>query len=58
MHKQEKINAKYKQRFGVIMYDTIVKFKMIRINCEIMKQFAEDSHYYSGMRDRTINTIS
>ena len=37
MHKQEKINAKYKQRFRVIMYDTIVKFKMIRINCEIMK---------------------
>ena len=58
MHKQEKINAKNERCFGVIMYDTIIKFKMIRINCEIMKQFAEDSHYYSGMRDRTINTIS
>ena len=58
MHKQEKINAKNEQRFGVIMYDTIIKFKMIRINCEIMKQFAEDSHHYSGIRDRTINTIS
>ena len=44
--------------FGVIMYDTIIKFKMIRINCEIMKQLSKDSHYYSGMRDRTINTIS
>ena len=37
MHKQEKINAKNKQCFRVFMYDTIIKFKMIRINCEIMK---------------------
>ena len=37
MHKQEKINAKNEQRFGVIMYDAIIKVKMIRINCEIMK---------------------
>lgn len=58
MHKQEQINAKNERRFKVIMYDTIIKFKMIRINCDIIKQFAEDSHYYSGMRDRTINTIS
>ena len=58
MQKQEKINAKNKQCFRVFMYGTIIKFKMIRINCEIMKQLAKDSHYYSGMRDRTINTIS
>jgi len=37
MHKQEQINAKNERRFKVIMYDTIIKFKMIRINCEIMK---------------------
>ena len=50
MHKQEKINAKNERRFGVIMYHIIIKFKMISI--------AEDSHYYSEMRDGTINTIS
>ena len=37
MHKQEKINAKNKQFFRVSMYDTIIKFKMIRINWEVMK---------------------
>ena len=37
MHKQEKLNAKNERRFGVIMYHTIIKFKMIKINCEIMK---------------------
>ena len=37
MHKQEKINAKNKQCFRVFMYGTIIRFKMIRINCEIMK---------------------
>ena len=37
MHKQEKINAKNEQCFRVFIYDTIIKFKIIRINCEIMK---------------------
>ena len=37
MHKQEQINAKNEWRFKVIMYDTIIKFKMIRINCDIIK---------------------
>ena len=37
MHKQEKINAKNKQCFRVFMNGTIIRFKMIRINCEIMK---------------------
>ena len=37
MYKQEKINAKNERRFGVIMYHIIIKFKMISINCEIMK---------------------
>ena len=30
-------------------HDTIIKFKMIRINSEIKKEFAENLHNNSGM---------
>ena len=30
-------------------HDTIIKFKMIRINSEIKKEFAENLHKNSGM---------